>query len=249
MSSQPAYKRILLKLSGETLKGSGASGIDADETLRVAHQVKALADLGVEIALVLGAGNLFRGLAASRLGMTRATADYMGMLATVMNALAMQDALQAVGVPARVQSALPMPGVVDAVDRRQALDLLAAGTVVLFAGGTGHPFFTTDTTAALRACEVEATAILKATKVPGVFTADPFKDPAARRYRCLTFQDALAQRLGVMDATAFALCQENNIPILVFDFFAAGSLCAVACGDLARATEVGAAQTILADDL
>jgi uridylate kinase len=192
----------------------------------------------VQTAVVLGAGNLFRGLPASNRGMGRVTADTMGMLATVMNALALEDALRAQGLAAKVLSAIPVPGTVDPFSVSCANELLAAGAVVLFAGGTGHPFFTTDTTAALRACEIGADAIIKATKVDGVYTADPVKHPAAQRYRRLAYTDALAQRLEVMDAAAFSLCMENRIPILVFNFFQAGNLQRAMVGDTTVCTLV-----------
>lgn len=248
MGSTPGYRRILLKLSGETLKGDAASGVDPAAVLAVARQVQELVDAGVQVALVIGGGNIFRGLPASRQGgISRATADQMGMLATVMNALAMQDGLESCGVRARVQSALPMPGVAEMFDRKRALRYLEKGIVVLFAGGTGHPFFTTDTTAALRACEIGAEAILKATKVDGVYTADPKKSAKARRYRQLSYGDALDQRLEVMDAAAFALCRENRIPIVVFNYFDGDSLRRVAMGDTARATVVGELSSVLAE--
>ena len=242
---KPAYKRILLKLSGETLKGAAPFGVDPDTTVAVAKKIGEITAAGVQVALVIGAGNLFRGLPASKKGMTRATADKMGMLATVMNALAMGDCLESVGVPAVVQCAIPMPGVAEVFERKSALAHLEAGKVVILAGGTGHPFFTTDTTAALRACEIEACAVLKATKVNGIYTADPMKDAAAKRYRTLSYADALAQRLEVMDATAFSLCRENNIPILVFNFFKDGDMLKVVMGDSSVATVVGSGATVL----
>jgi len=248
MPRQRQYKRILLKLSGEVLKGSAPLGVDPEAVLSVAGQIRKLVRAGVETAVVIGAGNLFRGLPASRRGMTRATADYMGMLATIMNSLALQDGLEACGVPTRIQSALPQAGVTEAFDRRLALEHLAAGQVVIFSGGTGHPFFTTDTTAALRACEIAAEAIFKATKVNGVFTADPVKHPDARRYCEISYGDALEQQLEIMDATAFSLCRENRIPIVVFNFFEKGSLGRVIRGDLAAATLVHGGATRLEDD-
>ena len=238
------YQRILLKLSGETLK-STAQGLDPDTVLTVARQIRAETAGGAQLALVIGAGNLFRGLAASNHGLTRANADTIGMLATVMNALAMADALEAAGQPARVQSAIPVPGAADPFDRRRAIAHLAAGRVVIFAGGTGHPFFTTDTTAALRGCEIGAEAIFKATKVDGIFTADPKKHPEAKRYRRLTYADALAQRLEVMDATAFSLCRDNHLPTLVFNFFRPDGLRRALAGDLTFATAVGDGPTEL----
>ena len=237
------YKRILLKLSGETLK-TEARCLDPEKVLSVARQIRE--DTGdAQLALVIGAGNLFRGRPASRHGLTRTGADTIGMLATVMNALAMAEALEAVGLPARVQSAIPVPGAADPFDRRRAIAHLEAGRAVIFAGGTGHPFFTTDTTAALRACEIGADAVFKATKVDGVFTADPEQHPDARRYRRLAYADALAQRLGVMDTAAFSLCQENNIPILVFNFFRPNGLRRALGGDLTTATAVGHDRTEL----
>jgi uridylate kinase len=231
------YKRILLKLSGETLR-TQAQSLDPETVMDVARQIRD-DTAGAQVALVIGAGNLFRGLPASRHGMTRTGADTIGMLATVMNALAMADALEAVGMPTRVQSAIPVTGVADPFDQRRAIAHLEAGRVVIFAGGTGHPFFTTDTTAALRACGIGANAVFKATKVDGIFTADPKQQPDARRYRCLAYADALTQRLGVMDATAFSLCQENNIPIVVFNFFRPNGLRNALAGDLSAATAVG----------
>lgn len=237
------YKRILLKLSGETLK-TDDHGLDPETVMAVARQIRE-DTAGAQVALVIGAGNLFRGLPASRTGMTRTGADTIGMLATVMNALAMADALEAVGLPARVQSALPVVGAADPFDQRRAIAHLEAGRVMIFAGGTGHPFFTTDTTAALRACEIGADAIFKATKVNGIFTADPKRHPEARRYRRLAYADALGQRLGIMDTTAFSLCQENNIPIVVFNFFQPNGLRLALAGDLSAATAVGHAPTEL----
>ncbi|MFA4943509.1 MAG: UMP kinase [Lentisphaeria bacterium] len=243
-----SYKRILLKLTGETLKGGAESGIVPEAVAAVAEQIREVVQSGLQVALVVGAGNLFRGLPASKkgAGLARATADAIGMLATVMNALALRDALEAAGTPAEVLSAIPIPGVAAGFDRRRALALLEAGSVVLLAGGTGHPFFTTDTTAALRACELGADAVFKATKVAGVYTADPTKDPAARRFRHLAYDDALARRLEVMDAAAFSLCRDNGIEIVVFNFFVPGNLRRVAAGDTSVATVVGSAASDLA---
>lgn len=247
MTTKLAYRRLLLKLSGETLKGKAPDGVDPEAAHQVARQIQAVVDLGVQTALVIGGGNIFRGLPASRRGgLDRATADTMGMLATVMNAVAMEAALEANGQPARVMTAIPMPGIGEAFDRRRALRHLQQGRVVLFAGGTGHPFFTTDTTAALRACEIGADAIFKATKVNGIFTADPVTHPDAKRYANLSTADAVRLRLGVMDATAFSLCMENDMPIVVFNFFKAGSLLRVVRGDLRAATTVGPKPTRLA---
>jgi len=238
MASALRFRRIVLKLSGEMLKAPGGTGIDSAATVVAAERIRTAWDLGVELALVIGAGNLFRGLGASRDGMNRSCADYMGMLATVMNAMAMRDALESLGVPADIQSALPITGVVDPFDQRRAIELLSAGRVVLFAAGTGHPYFTTDTTAALRACEIGADAILKGTKVDGVYSEDPVKNPDARRYGQLSFAKALSQRLGIMDATAFSLCMDNGMPIVVFDFNQTESLLRILQGDLTTGTLV-----------
>lgn len=241
------YKRILLKLSGETLKGTAESGIVPEAVAGVAEQIRDVVKSGVQTALVIGGGNLFRGLPASRKGgIERSTADSIGMLATVMNALAMRDGLEAAGVPAEVLCAIPLAGVAEGFDRRLAIRLMEAGKVVLLAGGTGHPYFTTDTTAALRACEIGAEVVLKATKVDGVYTADPKKHKDARRYRQISYDDALAQRLEIMDAAAFTLCRDNGIQIAVFNFFQAGSLLRVAAGDTAAASIVGNLATVLA---
>ena len=243
MVKQPAYRRVLLKLSGELLQGAKPYGIAPEAVGHIAARVREIVHLGVEVALVIGAGNIFRGLPASRTGIGRTCADQMGMLATVMNALAMRDALEADGLSAQVQSAIPMSGIVAAFDQREATHRLAAKHVVLFAGGTGHPYFTTDTTAALRACEIGADALLKGTKVDGVYSADPEKTEDAVRFSRLSYADALSNRLSVLDSTAFALCQDNNVPIVVFDFAAPGALAEIAHGDLRRATLVSDADT------
>ncbi len=235
-----AYRRVLLKLSGELLGGSGGQGLDAAAAGQVAERVREAVGLGVQVGLVVGAGNLFRGLGASRTGMDRCAADAIGMLATVMNALALREAFAGLGVAADVQSAIPAPGIVEPFDHRRAVSLLEAGRVVLFAGGTGHPFFTTDTTAALRACQVGADVLLKGTKVDGVYDADPRTNPAARRYERVSYAEALARRLGVMDATAFSLCAENRLPILVFRFGVPGELARLMQGDFRSATLVSA---------
>ena len=247
MRNGPVFGRILLKLSGELLRGAAGSSLDPAAISLVAEQVKDAADHGVQVALVIGAGNLFRGLPASRGGMNRCSADNIGMLATVMNALAMRDALEAVGLPTEIQSAIPMSGIANPFDVRQALKFLDGGRVVIFAGGTGHPFFSTDTTAALRACQVGASAVLKATKVDGVYTADPKTDPTAVRYRRISYGDALNQRLNVMDSTAFSLCMDNNMPILVFNFSQPSILRNVVQGDLTCATLVDHGPTELDD--
>jgi len=211
------YKRIILKLSGESLQGKAGYGIDPESVLVVAERIKDLTKLGVQIAIVIGGGNIFRGIAVSARGIDRATADYMGMLATVMNGLALQDSLEKIGVHTRVQTAIELRQLAELYIRRRAIRHLEKGRVVIFVAGTGNPFFSTDTTAALRASEIGAEIILKATKVDGVYTADPFKDPQAKKFNKLKYIDALKKRLKVMDATAISLCMDNNIPILVFD--------------------------------
>lgn len=216
MSSKPKYKRVLLKLSGEALMGDEAFGIDPGTVSRVAEEIKIARDSGVEVCLVVGGGNIFRGMKGAAQGMDRSTADYMGMLATVMNALAMQNGLESIGVDTRVLSAIPMASVSEPYIRRRAVRHLERGRVVIFAAGTGNPFFTTDTAAALRAAEMNCDALLKATQVDGVYTADPKKDPDAVRYDSLSYMDVLKQDLQVMDASAISLSRENNIPIVVF---------------------------------
>jgi uridylate kinase len=211
------FKRVLLKLSGEALREVGShDNISPPIVENIAHQIKAAHQNGLEIALVVGGGNFWRGVTASSRGMERATADYMGMLATVMNSLAVQSMLEALDVPTRVQSAIKMDGVAEPFIRRRAMRHLELGRVVIFAAGTGNPFFSTDTTAALRASEIAADVVLKATKVDGIYDSDPKKNPNAVRFERLTFQEALVRQLKVMDATAFSLCQENNMPIVVF---------------------------------
>ncbi len=233
------FNRVLLKLSGEMLKGKDGFGIDPDATIEAAKRIKEAVEAGVQTAIIIGAGNIFRGLAGSRRGMDRSCADNMGMLATAMNALAMRDALESIGVKAEIQSAFAISGVLKPFDQREAVRLLEEGTVVLFAAGTGHPYFTTDTTAALRACEIKADAVFKGTKVDGIYTADPMKDPTkAKRYETITFAEALSKRLAVMDSTAFSLCQDNNINILVFKFGEPGVLGDIMKGDFKAATLV-----------
>ncbi len=224
-------KRILLKLSGEVLMGQGQFGIDPETCDRVAQEVKQAKDSGLEICMVVGGGNIFRGLAGAAQGFDRASADYMGMLATVMNALAMQNALEKIGVQTRVQSAIPMASVCEPYIRRRAERHMEKGRVVLFAAGTGLPFFTTDTTAALRAAEMNCDALFKGTSVDGVYNADPKKVPTAERYETLSFDRVLADNLRVMDASAVALCRDNNIPIVVFNIREAGNLAAVLNGE------------------
>ena len=220
----PAYKRILLKLSGEALMGDDAFGINRATIVRMVQEVAEVTRMGVEVAVVIGGGNIFRGVAGGAEGMDRATADYMGMLATVMNALALADAMDKQGLTARVMSAISIEQVVEPYVRPKALQYLEEGKVVIFAGGTGNPFFTTDTAAALRGAEIGAEVMLKATKVDGVYTADPKKDPSATRYPSLTFDEAIIKNLAVLDATAFALCRDQKLPIKVFSIVKPGSL-------------------------
>ncbi len=214
--SNARFKRVLLKISGEALMGPGDYGIDADTVNRIASDVKDVIALGVEVCIVVGGGNIFRGVKGAAMGIDRATADYMGMLATVMNSLAMQNALEKIGIKTRVQSAIPMDAVSEPYIRRKAMRHMEKGRVVIFSAGTGNPFFTTDTAAALRASEMECDALLKGTKVDGVYTADPVKVPDAKKLDRLTYMDVLSQNLGVMDAAAIALARENNIPVIVF---------------------------------
>ncbi|GER01163.1 uridylate kinase [Iodidimonas gelatinilytica] len=228
--ASPKYKRILLKLSGEALMGDNAYGIDPSVIDRVAEDISEARDLGAEICLVVGGGNIFRGLSAAASGFDRASADYMGMLATVMNALAVQNGLEKQGIHTRVLSAIPMSSVCEPYIRRRAIRHMEKGRVVIFAAGTGNPFFTTDTAAALRAAEMSCDALLKGTQVDGVYTADPKKDPTAERYESLSFMDVLRQDLQVMDASAVSLCRENKIPILVFSIQSKGELARVLGG-------------------
>ena len=225
--SKPAYKRILLKLSGEALMGDDQFGINRDTIVRMVDEIAEVTRLGVEVAVVIGGGNIFRGVAGGSVGMDRATADYMGMLATVMNALALGDTMNKAGLIARVMSAIGIEQVVEPYVRPKALQYLEEGKVVIFAAGTGNPFCTTDTAAALRGAEI----VLKATKVDGVYTADPKKDPHATRYTKITFNDAMSQNLGIMDAAAFALCRDQKLPIKVFSIFKHGALKRVVMGD------------------
>jgi uridylate kinase len=235
----PLYSRILLKLSGEALMGEGNFGIDADVANRIAADVAELQGLGIQTAIVIGGGNIFRGVAASARGMDRSTADYMGMLATVMNALALQDALEAQDVPTRVLSAIEMRAVAEPFIRRRAIRHLEKGRVVVFAAGTGNPYFTTDTAAALRAMEVKAEVILKATKVDGIYTADPVKHPEATRYDRISYLQVLQDRLQVMDATAISLCMDNKLPIVVFNLRTPGNVRRVVMGDTVGTTVGG----------
>ncbi len=218
------YRRVLLKLSGEALMGNLGYGIDPDVVQKIAAEVAEVVDDGTQIAIVVGGGNIFRGIKASASGMDRATADYIGMIATVMNALTLQDALERMEVQTRVQTAIAMQEVAEPYIRRRAIRHLEKGRVVIFGAGSGNPFFTTDTTAALRAAEIDAEVIFKATKVDGVYDADPHLKPGAKRYQSLTYAHVLALDLRVMDSTAIALCKENNIPILVFDLSVGGNI-------------------------
>ncbi len=228
--AKPKYRRILLKLSGEALGGRGGSGIDPESVQSIAGQVAEVKTLGVEVVIVVGGGNIFRGLQGSEKGIERATGDYMGMLATVINALALQDALEKMSVPTRVQSAISMTQIAEPFIRRRAVRHLEKGRVVIFAAGTGNPFFSTDTAAALRANEIGAEVLLKATKVDGIYDSDPKKNPNAVRYAQITYQEALQKRLKVMDASAFALCQDNKMPIVVFDLFKPHNIRSVVLG-------------------
>ncbi|HEX3674087.1 MAG TPA: UMP kinase [Rhizomicrobium sp.] len=235
--STPKYERVLLKVSGEALMGTGAFGIDVAVVDRIAADVKDATDAGSQLCMVIGGGNIFRGLAGAAKGIDRATADYMGMLATVMNALAMQAALERAGVPSRVQSAIPMSTVCEPYIRRRAIRHMEKGRVVIFAAGTGNPFFTTDTAAALRAAEMNCNALLKGTQVDGVYSADPKKDPKAVRYETLSHHEVLSRDLQVMDASAVSLSRENGIPIVVFSIHDRGALAAVLAGQ-GRATVI-----------
>ncbi|HJR61258.1 MAG TPA: UMP kinase [Vicinamibacterales bacterium] len=229
--SAPAYQRVLLKLSGEALMGEQQFGIDPEVTTQIAKDIQEIQLLGVQTAVVIGGGNLFRGLAASAKGMDRATADYMGMLATVINALALQDALEHQGVASRVASAIEMRAVAEPFIRRRAVRHLEKGRVVVFAAGTGNPYFTTDTAAALRAMEMKADVILKGTKVDGIYTADPMTHPDATKYDDISYLKVLEQGLKVMDATAISLCMDNKLPIVVFNLRTGGNLRRVIMGE------------------
>jgi uridylate kinase len=229
--TQPTCKRILLKLSGEALMGPEVFGYHGDTMAGIVAQIREVVGLGVQVGIVVGGGNLFRGANGALSGMNRATADGMGMLATVMNALALKDALEAVGIETRVQTAVAITHVGEPFERDSAVRHLQAGRVVIFGGGTGNPFFTTDTASALRGAEIGADLMLKATKVDGVYTADPKKDPAATRYETLTFDEAIARNLGVLDTAAFALCREQGLPLAVFSIFTPGALKRVVMGE------------------
>ena len=229
--SVPKYKRVLLKLSGEALMGADAYGINRQTITEIVAEVKSIVDLGVQVGVVIGGGNIFRGVAPAATGMDRAQADYMGMLATVMNALALQDAMRTAGMPTRVQSALNIEQVVEPYIRGRAIRGLEQGRTVIFAGGTGNPFFTTDTAAALRGAEIGAEIVLKATNVDGIYSADPKKDPQATRFDRISFNEVLSRNLKVMDTTAFALCRDQKLPINVFSIFKTGALKRVVLGE------------------
>ena len=231
MTKRPVYKRVLLKLSGEALMGDRIYGIDPERLREVAREVSRATAEGYEVAVVVGGGNIFRGVSGASEGIDRATADYMGMLATVMNALALADTMRQEGMTARVMSAIGIEQVVEPYVRPKALQYLEEGKVVVFAAGTGNPFFTTDTAAALRGAEIGAQIVLKATKVDGVYTADPKKDPSATRYSHISFDEAITKNLQVLDATAFALCRDQKLPIRVFSIFKPGALKRVVVGE------------------
>lgn len=229
--AKPKFRRILLKLSGEALREKGATETISPEIVsRLAKDIHEVHQLGVEVGIVIGGGNIWRGLSASHRGMERTTADYMGMLATVINGLAIQAAIEEFGVQTRVQTAIRMDSVAESFIRRRAVNHLAEGRIVIFVAGTGNPFFSTDTAAALRANEIGAEVLIKATKVDGIYTADPMKDPKAKRYDQITHAEALSKKLAVMDSTAFSLCQDNRMPIIVFDLFTPGNLKNVVLG-------------------
>jgi uridylate kinase len=236
VSSKPVYSRILLKLSGEALMGDQPFGIDAEVADQLAREVGEIQQLGVETGVVIGGGNLFRGLAASAKGMDRSTADYMGMLATVINSLAVQDALEKIRVPTRVVTAIEMRAVAEPFIRRRAIRHLEKGRVVIFAAGTGNPYFTTDTAAALRAMEMRADVILKGTKVDGIYSADPMIDKSAERYTTISYLQVLERGLKVMDATAISLCMDNKLPIVVYNLRHPGNLRRVVCGEAVGTT-------------
>ncbi|MBI4208713.1 MAG: UMP kinase [Deltaproteobacteria bacterium] len=228
---KPCYKRVLLKLSGEALSENKKLGISPGVMESIAREIQEVTELGVQVSIVIGAGNLFRGLEGAAEGMDRATADYMGMLATIINSLALQDALERVGVMTRVQSAIEMNQLAEPFIRRRAVRHLEKGRVVIFAAGTGNPYFTTDTAAALRATEIHAEVILKATKVEGVYDSDPLQNPEAKKFKELSYIDVLNRNLRVMDATAISLCMENHLPIIVFNIKKHGNLKKVVCGE------------------
>ena len=230
-TKRPQYSRILLKLSGEVLGGEGGFGISPEAVQTMAEQICEVRELGVQIVVVIGGGNIYRGLGAAERGIERATGDYMGMLATIINSLALQDALEKLGAPTRVQSAIAMSQIAEPFIRRRAVRHLEKGRVVIFGGGTGNPYFSTDTAAALRANEIGAEVVLKATKVDGIYDSDPKKNPQASRFEKITYIEALQRQLKVMDSTAFSLCMDNKMPISVFDFFKPHNLKRVVLGE------------------
>ena len=235
---EPAYKRILLKLSGEALVGSQNNGIDTKVAAAVAKEIKAVHDLGVEVAIVIGGGNIFRGVSESAGNMDRAAADYIGMLATVMNAVVLQDSLEQLDVYTRVMSAIDIPQLAEPFIRRRAVRHLEKKRVVIFAAGTGNPYFTTDSAAALRALEIESEVILKGTKVDGIYSADPMKDPTATKFDKISYQEVLEKQLKVMDASAISLCMDNALPIMVFNMQKSENIIKAVCGDLSIGTLV-----------
>ncbi|WP_114789743.1 UMP kinase [Niabella yanshanensis] len=228
---QPKYKRILLKLSGESLMGNKNFGMDADVITQYAKEIKSVVDLGVQVAIVIGGGNIYRGMNEAQTGIERAHGDYMGMLATVINGMALQAGLEKAGMFTRLQSAINMEQIAEPYIRRRAIRHLEKDRVVIFGAGTGNPYFTTDTAGSLRAIEIKADVILKGTRVDGVYTADPEKDPTATRYKTVSYQECLTNNLRIMDMTAFTLCMENNLPIIVFDMNSHGNLARVALGE------------------
>jgi uridylate kinase len=231
IQKHPAYRRVLLKISGEALVGEQSFGIDIKVAHSVAEEIKQVHNLGVEVAVVVGGGNIFRGLSKSAGSMDRSSADYIGMLATVMNAVVLQDALERTGIQTRVLSAIDIPEMAEPFIRRRAIRHLEKGRIVIFAAGTGNPFFSTDSAAALRALEIKAEVILKATKVDGVYSADPMKDPTATRFDCITYLEVLEKQLKVMDASAISLCMDNNLPIVVFNMRTPGNIARVVTND------------------
>ena len=240
--SEYKYRRVLLKLSGEALMGSQSYGIDPAVTQRLADSIKPVYEDGIEVAIVVGGGNIFRGVSGAAAGMDRAQGDYMGMLATVINCLALQDCFERNGIPTRVMSAIEMRQVAETYIRRRAIRHLEKGRITIFAAGTGNPYFTTDTAAALRACEIDAEVLMKATKVDGVFSADPVKDPTATKYDTITYHEVLLKNLKVMDATATALCSDNNLPIIVFNIEDSSNFKRALLGEPVGTTVVGEEQ-------
>src|SRR2546426_2457222 len=238
IEKHPAYRRVLLKISGEALMGEQSFGIDVDVARAVAEEVKQVHDLGIQVAVVVGGGNIFRGLSKSAGKMDRSSADYIGMLATVMNAVVLQDALEKTGIQTRVLSAIHIPQLAEPFIRRRAIRHLEKGRIVIFAAGTGNPLFSTDSAAALRALEIKAEVILKATKVDGVYSADPMKDPTATRFDCITYQEVLEKQLKVMDASAISMCMDNDLPIVVFNMRTPGNIARVVTSNCGIGTRV-----------